>query len=241
MDKPKGVIEQRLAFIRGSKFIVRAVNKHCVDPIEILGIDPARGSTGWCYRNCGGIIKTGAIASSSYGFSRIIRIENQLRKMLNGKCPFVAIEGYAMNAKWGRELAGEVGGVIRRLLYYKHRPLLVISPLTIKAWVKAKSKDQVMLEILDQYKIKITNNDAADAFIIQEVGHKAVLMAQAVVKSKIKDPEEIRLFLKNKDYESTEGLKGLFRYQENSLFKMIYSQGSQVEFFLKAKPELGEF
>jgi len=242
MSKPRGVDEQRLAFIEGSKFIVRAVNKYCGNPIEIMSIDPARGSTGWCYRDDENKIKTGAIAPPGVGFSRIIKIEKQLREMVSDSSPFCVIEGYAMNAKWGRELAGEMGGVIRRLLYFKKRPLLVVAPLTIKAWIKAKKKEHIMLEILDQYKIKIANQDAADAFLLQEVGHKAILMAKAVVRSKIKDPEKIRLFLKSEKYKDHHSeLEKLFRYQENSLFRLIYSQGPKVEFFLKAKPELGEF
>ena len=241
-NRPHGIEEQRLAFIEGSEFLVRAVKKYCDDPTEILGIDPARGSTGWAYRFKSGEIETGAIVPSGIGFSKIIKIEKQLREMIEELKPFIVIEGYAMNAKWGREAAGELGGVIRRLLYFKKRPLLAVAPLTIKAWIHAKKKDQIMLEILDQYKLKISNNDAADAFLLQEVGHKAILMAQAVVGSKIKDPEEIRLFLKDEEYKDFHSeLEKLFRYQEGSLFRLIMNQGPKVEFFSKVKPSLENY
>jgi len=239
MSKPKGVLEQRKAFIEGSKFLVRAVEKYC-NKSEILGIDPARGSTGWCFLKPSkkNWIETGNISPPSEGFSKVIYVEKKIRGFYENISPLVVIEGYAMNARFGRELAGELGGVLRRLFYYKKSPLLVVSPLTIKAWVKAKSKDQIMLEILDRYGVKISNNDAADAFVLAQVGYAATLMAKEIVKSKIEDPEEIRLFLKEERYKKNPGLKNLFRYQESSLFKLIMNQGSKVEFFLKNKPEL---
>jgi Holliday junction resolvasome RuvABC endonuclease subunit len=233
MRKIIGVNDQRQEFCLGSKAICKAVNGFCNNPIEILGIDPSISSTGFAIRK-NDIVSTGNISQKSYGFSRLINIEKKLRDTLEDLSPFVAIEGYAMNAKWGREKAGELGGIIRRLLFFKKRPLLVISPLTIKSWVKAKGKDTVMLEILDRYKVKISNNDAADAFIIQEICHKAVLLSQSVFESKIRKPEEVRLFLKNEDYKKIiPELESLFRYQEKSLFKLIFTQGRYVEFFSK--------
>jgi Holliday junction resolvasome RuvABC endonuclease subunit len=233
--KVRGVEEQRREFLIGSRAIYKAAANCCNGSSEILGIDPSSSSTGFAIKENEKIL-TGNIVPKTSGFSRLIYIEKELRKILENKTPFVAIEGYAMNAKWGREKAGELGGIIRRLLYFKKRPLLIISPLTIKAWVKAKGKDTIMLEILDRYKIKISNNDAADAFIIQEICHKAVLLSTEVAKSGIKTPDKIRLFLKNEEYKSNEELKDLYRYQENSLFKMIFSQGRFVEFFSFKKP-----
>lgn len=236
--KPKGVVEQREAFLAGCKFIVRALDNYCSDPFEVLSIDPARGGTGWCYLKKTGKIKTGVIVPPSWGFSRVITIEKKLRKILGNRKPFVVIEGYALNATFGRESAGELGGVIRRLLYYKKRPLIAVSPLTLKAWVKAKRKDQIMLEILDRYQVKILDNNAADAFILQEVCSKAILLAKSVVSSGIDSHTDVRLFLKNEDYKETKGLKKLFRYQESSLFRLIMNQGRNVEFFFKAPPAL---
>jgi Holliday junction resolvasome RuvABC endonuclease subunit len=233
--KVLGIEDQRREFLLGAKAIYKAANKFCEKPADILGIDPSISSTGFALRK-NGIIKTGKITQSTWGFSRLIHIEKELRKILENSNPFVAIEGYAMNAKWGREKAGEVGGVIRRLLYFKKRPLLVISPLTIKAWVKAKGKETVMLEILARYKVKIVDNDAADAFIIQEICHKAVLLSKEVAKSKIKTPKEVKDYLKEEGYKKNKELESLFRYQETSLFKIILSQWRDVEFFSIVNP-----
>ena len=239
--KPKGVIEQRNAFLRGCKCIYKAQKEYCGGGFGVLGIDPAINSTGFAFRkNQASGIKTGAIKSSTYGFSRLIKIERVFRKILDQKnfTPFVAIEGYAMNATWGREAAGELGGVIRRLLYFKKRPLLVISPLTLKAWVKAKKKENIMLEILDKFGVKISNSDAADAFILQDIAFRCLLLVHKAIKSKLSDPEDVRVFFKDAEYQEADGLEKLFKYQADSLFKIILSQGANVEIFSKVKPEL---
>jgi len=236
MAKSLRIEERRFEFLFGAKCIYKLATEYCGmknESCEILAIDPARGNTGYAFRDSDDEIKTGNIVPGTKGFSKVIYVEKKLRKLLEDSFPFVAIEGYAMNAKWGRELAGELGGVIRRLLYFKKRPLLVISPLTIKAWIKAKKKEQIMLEILDRYKVKISNSDAADAFVLQEICHKSILMSSAVVGSGISEPEDIRIFLKNEDYKLRKGLENLYRYQENSLFNLISSQGRNIGFFLK--------
>ena len=233
-----GIEEQRKLFIEGAKFITRAAKAYCDERLEVLGIDPSTNSTGTAFHKKSGEIVTGVIASSTYGFSRYIKIEKVIRELLEDSFPFVAVEGYAHNAKWGREIAGELGGIIRRILYFKKRPLILVAPLVIKSWVRAKGKDQIMLEILDRYGIKISNSDAADAFVIQDVVYRAVLLAKDVIKNKLKDPNEVKAYLKNEEYKTVIGLNKLFKYQQTSLFRLIISQGPNCEFFLKEKPLL---
>ena len=236
MAKKLGIKEQRKEFVKGAACIVNTTAKYCGSKVEVLGIDPARGSTGFALRRKSGKIITGNVTTPDlYGFSKVIKIELAIRRILKKSSPFVILEGYAMNSRWGREKAGELGGVIRRLLYFKKRPLLLVSPLTIKAWIKAKGKDQIMLEILDRYKVKISNSDAADAFVLQEIGHKALLLSKEVVASKVKTSEEVRLFLKEEEYKKEPELENLFRYQEQSLFNLLVSQGMNVEFFSKER------
>jgi len=236
-NRPKGVKEQREFFLRGCDEITRVVEDYCDEDFpQVLGVDPARGSTGWALREKGDKITTGAIVSSSgMSFAKVIYIEKRLRKMLDKSTgPLIAIEGYAMNSRYGRELAGEIGGVLRRLFYYKKRPMLVISPLTIKAWIQAKKKEHIMLEILDKYKIKIANNDAADAFILQEIGHKTICMSKAVMDAGLTTADDVKSYLKNQVYKNNNKcLENLFRYQENSLFNLISNQGTNVKFFAK--------
>jgi len=235
-NSPKGIVAQRLEFIKNCNYIVESLKKGCAHA-HVLGIDPARGSTGFAYR-AGKQIKTGNIVPKTYGFSKAIRIELALRKLLDGRRPLIALEGYAHNAKFGREKAGELGGLIRRVLYYKKRPLVIIAPNTVKSWIKAGKKENIMLEILDKYGVKITNQDAADAFVMQEVAWNMWLMARAVVRSGIDNADGVRLYLKNCDYKDFhQDLDKLLRHQEQTLFRLINSQGPGIQFFLKIKLE----
>jgi len=235
-DKPKGIVSQRLAFIKNCSYVVDTVDKYC-EGGQVLGIDPGRGCTGFAYR-ADKSIKTGAMIPKTYGFSKAIRIEQALKKLLDGRRPLIALEGYAHNARFGREKAGELGGLIRKVLYHKKRPLVIIAPNTVKSWIKAGKKENIMLEILDKYGVKITNQDAADAFVMQEVAWNMWLMARAVVYSGIDNADGVRLYLKNMDYKDFhQDLDKLLRHQEQTLFRLINSQGPGIQFFLKTKPE----
>ena len=110
--KKMGIAEQREEFVIGCKFINKARRKYCYK-YDVLGIDPARGSTGFCVHSPDNYkeLKVGVIVPDSIGFSKVITIEEGLRNLLGNISPFVSLEGYAHNARWGREKAGELGGV----------------------------------------------------------------------------------------------------------------------------------
>ncbi len=235
--KVVGVKEQRELFIQGCKFIDRARRLYCSKSYQVLGIDQSISSTGWTFRDKKRI-GTGSIKPHSYGFSRLINIEIQLRKLTDLKTPFVGIEGYAHNAKWGREQAGEVVGVIKRFLYISKFPVLPVAIQTLKSWIKAKTKAQIMLEVYDRYKIKISDPDAADAFVIADIVHKALFLANDVVIKGITDPDEVRIYLRDAGYQDRKPMRKLFKYQANSLFKLILNHGKNCEFFLKKRPTL---
>lgn len=231
--KNRTVKELRLNFIKGCAEIDRCRKKY-VDNFSVLGIDPSRTSTGWAFRDISNE-NFGAIKPSTHGFSKVIYIEKELRSMLEKVKPFVCIEGYAYNARWGREGAGELGGVIRRLLYFKKCPLVAVAPKRLKSWIRAKSKGQIMLEILDQTGIKITDEDAADAFILADILYNALILADNICNiSKIKGEEEVRLYFKNKEYK--ESLPKLKVYQAELLLRMIADNGESVMFFNKVSP-----
>ena len=238
MPKKKlGMFEQRELFIAGCKFIERARKKYCGSSFDVFGIDPSISSTGYVYRKVGEEVKTGVIVQKTYGFSRLVRTEILLKKAIGDKKFFVGLEDYAYGSKWGREQMGELGGVIRRLLYKKRLPMLTVSPTTLKAWLRAKQKSQIMLEILDRYKIKISNEDAADAFVLADIVYNAIHLANDVVINNL-NSEDVRLYLKNENYKTRVPLKKLYKYQANSLFRLIFVHGVNCEFFLKSKPTL---
>jgi hypothetical protein len=234
MAKKMNVFEQRESFILGCKTINEARKEYCKD-FNVIGIDPARSSTGFSIGKHPDKFKTGAIVPKYEGFSKVIYVEKMVRQILDKtkSNSFIGIEGYAHNAKWGREAAGELGGVLRRLFYYKHRPLIVIAPTTIKAWIRANKKSNIMLEILDKYKVKISNEDAADAYLISRITYSVLRLAKVVTDSNIKIPEEVRIFLKERECDQDSFFKKMPKYQIESLFRLISTQGQNVLFFQK--------
>jgi len=237
MAKKVGIVEMRENFISGCKFMDKVRRKYC-HKFTVLGLDPAITSFGYCLRHSGNWIDTGAIVpikARSWGFSRMINIENEIKEILEKCSPFIVLEDYAYNSKFGREKAGELGGIVRRVLYFKKLPMIMVAPLSIKAWIKAKKKSQIMLEILDQRGIKIDNEDAADAFLLSDIGHKALLMARDVVKKNL-DGEDILAYLRDEDYKSKKGLKKIYKYQAQLLFRLISNKGKLVKFFAYKKP-----
>lgn len=238
--KAKSVHELRERFIDGCRFITRAVEEKC-DPenLEVLGIDPSLTSTGFAYRDLREKVKTGVIKSEFHGFIRTIDIRKRLNHLMLEKKPFCVIEGYSYNSRWNREALAELGGVIRELMVVKKRPLFVVSPLTVKAWLKAKKKEQIMLEILDKFKVKISSSDAADAFVLQHFAYTAVRLAQDVMQEDLRTPDDVRLYLKDQTYQKNNPKDlSLFKYQAESLMRIIGSQGPNVEIYLLHKPEL---
>jgi Holliday junction resolvasome RuvABC endonuclease subunit len=60
----------------------------------------------------------------------------------------VAIEHYAMGAKFGREAAGELGGVLRVMLWENELAYREIPPLQLKQFATGKAsaeKDHILL------------------------------------------------------------------------------------------------
>lgn len=232
MAKRLKIGEQREQFLIGCNVIQKARKSFCTG-FSVLGIDPARGATGWAYKNFEkSYHKVGVIIPPGYGFSKVMVIEKKLERLLSKKAkPFVAIEDYAFNSKFGREKAGELGGVIRRVLYRSETPMVTISPTTLKAWIKVRGKNQVMLEILDRYGIKIDQEDSADAFVLADIIEKALYVANHVSEIKLSSPKDVQDYIKNKTYLKVEALKNLYAYQMDTLFKLISSKGKNVIFF----------
>lgn len=240
MPKKKNynVAEQRQMFLDGCKNI-EYIRKKYGKGFNVMGIDPARSITGLAVRKGGKSARRGMVKPSSWGFSRMIVIEKVIKHQLDkGEGCFVGIEGYSYNSTWGREAAGELGGIIRRLLFRYKAPLLVISPLTVKAWIGASKKGNIMLEILDRYKIKIEDDNEADAFLLADITEKTLMMAHYVVNSGIKSTEDVRLCFKEERYKDYSPFRGLFKYQAKGIFNLIFkSENIALDFFRDTPPE----
>lgn len=107
------------------------------------------------------------------GPDRLLQIESWLIEQLSILPPVehICMENYAPGAKFGREKAGELGGLVKLTLRRwiagdAGYPTLVV-PMQLKVFVTGSgkgSKDQVTKEVLRKWGYNALNNDVADAY-----------------------------------------------------------------------------
>lgn len=84
----------------------------------------------------------------------------------------VAIEGYAMGSKTRPQMAGELGGHLRLLLWQAGIPYIVVPPTTLKKYVLGKgnaAKELMLKEVFRKWGYDTTSNDRADAYALARI------------------------------------------------------------------------
>ena len=124
----------------------------------------------------GNVVSRNVIKSKFKDAERLNEIQNRIRAIVD-KHPikFVCIEGYAFGAKNNREVMGEVGGVIRLLLFRKGINFTEASPGQVKKFATGSGggvsggKDQVTLYCYKNWGFTATDNNEADAFVLSRI------------------------------------------------------------------------
>jgi len=138
----------------------------------IVGLDPARGKPGLAiYRPKKDSFKVYSVATQSKGFSKVIEVKKWIDSIIGGKkIMMVMIEDYSYNSKFGREGAGELGGVIRAYLWERGIPCIPVSALTLKKTIGASDKSHIMKEVYKKFEIDVKDDNQADAFVLALIG-----------------------------------------------------------------------
>jgi Holliday junction resolvasome RuvABC endonuclease subunit len=116
--------------------------------------------------------------TKSKGPVRLAEIEDWLISVL-GAWPMiehVVMENYSPGSKFGREKAGELGGLVKKTLYQRIPgeagfPTLM-APSSLKLFVTGSGKsdkDQITKEVLRKWGFDAPNNDVADAYGLAKV------------------------------------------------------------------------
>lgn len=85
----------------------------------------------------------------------------------------MAMEGYAHNAKFGREKAGELGGIVKLAWYdvFRTDPM-VVSPTVLKKYVTGKgnaNKQEMMAGVARKWQVyDIVDDNLADSFALAQ-------------------------------------------------------------------------
>lgn len=107
------------------------------------------------------------------GFARVMWIRDQVLRIIKSVNPtFVAIEDYAVGAKWGACDAGELGGVLRAMLHDLGVTFIEVPPNNLKKFASGKGgggKIGVVLGVLKKWKVKIANHNVCDAYVLSRM------------------------------------------------------------------------
>jgi len=141
-----------------------------------LGLDLSLTSSGVAFIDDQGNAKYAKpIKVKSKGAERLFEIYETVRSCcIKLKPVAVCIEGYAHNAKYGREAAGELGGVIRMLLYSLDIPFYIVQVKSLKCFVSGRGdadKDQMQMYVYKTWGFEAPNNDVADAYGLAKMAH----------------------------------------------------------------------
>ena len=143
--------------------------------IHYAGFDLSLTGTGLVIMNHKGLVKERHVISvKERGAERLHKIQQKIDKLITPyNLKLVCIEGYAMGAKCGHTFGiGELGGVIRLLLYNKGIPYKEPTPGQLKQFATGHgggekgSKDQVTLHLYKCFGFEAVNNDEADAAVL---------------------------------------------------------------------------
>jgi hypothetical protein len=163
-----------------------------------LGLDPSYTGFGLAVLSEGGSYMAYTYESAGTGVDRLIDIDDWLFGTLSSLWSFTienaAIEGYAMAARYGREMAGELGGVVRTCM--RLHPLasqgaarypMVVSPQGLKKYVlgpgKGTGKALMLKGVYKRWGVDLNDDNAADAYALARIasGHVVEKYQQEVV------------------------------------------------------------
>lgn len=103
----------------------------------------------------------------------------------------VAMEGYASGAKFGREMAGELGWAVKRaVITTLGLEPLVVPPTSLKKFVTGKgnaAKNQMLMGVYKQWGREFTDDNVADAYALEQFGKAYLYLENGL------DPEKFPL------------------------------------------------
>lgn len=135
----------------------------------ILGIDPSLSSTGICPMNgeTGEAGETVAIQPDSVGQERLSTFRQEITNIIAMRSNVHAfIEGYAFGANNQREALGELGGVLKLVLYDAKIPMVIVPPKTLKKFATGNGnadKISMGVSLMRELGLEYPTSDQTDA------------------------------------------------------------------------------
>ncbi len=137
---------------------------------SVVGIDAGLTSTGVAVLN--DKPHTEAIQSKKTGPQRLIEVRDRVLGLVEG-ADLVAIEGYAFARPNQAHQIGELGGVLRAMLFEHGFSILEVAPSAVKKFATGKgnaTKEKVAVGVYKRWGQEFRTNDEADAFVLAKIG-----------------------------------------------------------------------
>lgn len=147
-------------------------------PDVVVGLDLSLTHTGWAtVGDAERVDESGALKPKLMGVERLAWYEQQVKELVWFHKPRLAvIENYAYgipSMKSQSHSIGELGGVVRVVLYKCGVPFIAVSPTTLKKFVTGRGnaeKSDVKLWCLKNWEMEFADNNQADAFGLAKFG-----------------------------------------------------------------------
>jgi len=167
---------------------------------RILGIDLSLRNTGLVLLDISGtVIKSETVATdkSMSWITCINKIENTLADYLH-EADAVFMENYSFGSSHGRELAGEIGGVVKKLIADTTGELpTLIAPTTLKLFATGRGqvpkcpegevksnwgKKWLMQEVKQHFDMEFDTDHETDAFVVATIGRILHLITAGILE-----------------------------------------------------------
>lgn len=139
-----------------------------------VGIDQSYTGFGYCVD---GESKKKMFPKTKYPkpVERLLAVEDWLSGWLTslGPVDLVAMEGYANAAKFGREMAGELGWAVKRTIYEVLGQFpLIVPPTSLKKFTIGKGsggKNVMLLHVHKRWGVEFSDDNQADAYALEKI------------------------------------------------------------------------
>lgn len=136
-----------------------------------LGIDQSLNATGlWLITLEGGLVDRATVdPEHRKGVERLAFVKNRAQSFLaHGEVKFVAFEGYSYNSVGRVFELGEVGGVLKLLMFEQGINFVVVPPASLKKFAvgNASAEKTAMIEAAKQAGADVADDNQADAFFL---------------------------------------------------------------------------
>lgn len=144
--------------------------------MRILGLDLSLCNTGCIILDRGSVVDATTIKPDIRGMERLYLIKNAIKTILKKHKPkLVVIEGYAYSPHRGRAFSiGELGGIIKLMLFVNHIDYLIVAPTTLKKFITGKGnapKSKMEKEIFKRWKVELDTEHEVDAYALAKMGY----------------------------------------------------------------------